>query len=67
MFFFNLNFVMIISIIEILGIPNTGKYFLLCYYINILLVFNSSVRDAYGLVKLEKLAARGIEGCCSSS
>ena len=40
---FNINFVLAISIIKILGIPNTRKYFLLFYYINILLVFRNWV------------------------
>ena len=35
---FNLNLLWIISKIEILGIPNTRKYFLLFSYINILLL-----------------------------
>ena len=45
LFSFNLSFFCIISIIEILGIPNTRKYFLLFSYTSILLVLSNWVRE----------------------
>ena len=39
LFSFNSNFVFAISINKILGFPNTSRYFLLCHYINKVLVY----------------------------